>query len=140
MLTIVFYATDGQSAKYRARAIVAESKGNYARCYDVASWDNTPDKCDAVEIMPDVPSWQKDRIMAVFGQVDEVQEQPAPIEDTPARQPMGLMPEKQQQNSAETELKAVHKGGGRWFVMNGEERVSGPHDKAEAMRLASAAA
>lgn len=78
--------------------------------------------------------------MAVFGQVDEVQEQPAPIEDTPARQPMGLMPEKQQQNAAETELKAVHKGGGRWFVMNGEERVSGPHDKAEAMRLASAAA
>lgn len=137
MLTIVFYATNGAAAKARARAIAADTKGHYARCYDVASWENTEDKCDFVEIMPDVPGWQRDRILKVFGPVvpatevpvAEADEQTSAVEiEQPYLKPMGNFPEKEQKT-------AKHRGGGRWFVMAGEEIISGPHDKEEAMRL-----
>jgi hypothetical protein len=135
MLTIVFYASNGAAAKHRAREISAQSKGDYARCYDVSSWDNTPDKCDAVEIMPDVPSWQRDRITKVYGEVQEViMDQEIRAEEL-VRQPMGLMPPKQEE-AVVVQREAKHRGGGRWFVMSGDDIISGPHDKAEAIRLA----
>ena len=133
MLTIVFYATNGSAAKQRARAISAE-KTNHARCYDVAVWDGTPDKCDSVEIMPDVPGWQRARITQVYGEVEEYisdGDQNQPEEEVVFRKPMGLMPPK------ESDKKAVHRGGGRWFVMSGDDIISGPHDKIEATRLAT---
>lgn len=137
MLTIVFYSNNGAAAKQRAREIAAASKGDYARCYDVGAWDNTLDKCDVVEVMPDVPGWQRDRITKVYGQIDEVKESETPDDDSLARKPMGLMPAKPElENPVKAEKKAVHRGGGRWFVMSGEEIISGPHDKAEASKLA----
>ena len=135
MLTIVFYHSEGQAAKARARAISASSKGTYARCYDVTSWEGTRDKCDSVEIMPDVPEWQRERIYSVYGAADE----PPPAEEPPGEV---IDPNRDDDNKVDGdnevvgEKKAVHKGGGRWFVMIGDERISGPHDKAEAIRLA----
>lgn len=142
MLTIVFYNNNGYAAKQRAREIAAKNKGDFARCYDVGAWDNTSDKCDVAEMMPDILSWQRDRIINVFGEkaVDfEFSEEFQEEEQQPARKELGLMPAKEVDPAAEPSgLKAVHKGGGRWFVMNGDERISGPHDKAEAIRLAEA--
>lgn len=139
MLTIVFYATNGQAAKLRAREIAAQSKSDYSRCYDVGVWDGSNDKCDAVDIMPDVSKWQRGRIREVFGEkvrdYEETDQEPQEI-DEPFRKSLGLMPERDDPATEPSGLKAVHKGGGRWFVMNGDERVSGPHDKAEAIRLA----
>lgn len=141
MLTIVFYASNGPAAKHHSREIAAE-KGHYARTYDVAVWDRTADKCDAVEIMPDVLPWQRDRIKQVFGEkvVELSYEEEEVPQPEPIRQQMGLMPAKEYEPQIEeptsNEKKAVHKGGGRWFVMVGDERISGPHDKAEALRLA----
>jgi hypothetical protein len=66
MLTIVFYATDGAAAKLRAREIFA-NKPNLSRLYEVSAWDGRLDQCDAVEIMPDVPGWQRKRIVEVYG-------------------------------------------------------------------------
>ena len=136
MLTIVFYSTDGKAAKQRAREISATSKSDYARCYDVSVWGGTPDKCDSVEIMKDVPGWQRKRITDVYG---EVEEYIAPEGDSievaqevsSAIKSMGLMPAK------ESDKKAVHRGGGRWFVMSGDTVLSGPHDKTEAAKLAA---
>ncbi len=133
MLTIVFYSTNGSAAKLRAREIAA-AKTHYARCYDVASWDGTPDRCDAVEIMPDVPGWQRKRITSVYGEVEEYipgEVAEVEVEIPSAIKQMGLMPPK------ENNKKAVHRGGGRWFVMEGDDIVSGPHDKAEAAKLAA---
>lgn len=163
MLTIVFYSTDSAAAKLRARQIVAE-KPNHARVYDVGVWVESYDQCDAVEIMPDVPQWQRERIMAIYGdKVVDVDQELIEINslvlDHPLleRKPMGLMPAKgisdtagqvpegwnelaaENQKNLDESKKAVHKGGGRWFVMAGEKRLSGPHDKAEAHRLAVAA-
>lgn len=131
MLTIVFYNTNGSAAKTRAREICAVNKGDYARVYDAASWDGSEDKCDAVEIMDDVPKWHRKRIDAVYSDKivdanakEEIQEDTSQIET------------KQEENSS-VEKKAVHRGGGRWFVMDGETIISGPHDKSEAQRLTS---
>lgn len=138
MLTIVFYSTEGAAAKVRGRQIVAQGKGNYARVYDVGTWDGTYDKCDAVEIMPDVQGWQRDRITEVYGEVEEaIAPDQAEIErlEQLARKPLGLMPAKE---TVPVEKKAVHRGGGRWFVMAGDNKIiSGPHEKAEAARLAA---
>lgn len=131
MLTIVFYFEQGKAAKVRAREICAQSKGDYARVYDVGVWDGTPDKCDNVEIMSDVPKWHRKRIMEVYGEPQEVETKP--VDDDLVRQPMGLLPQKEERSSK----RAMHRGAGRWFVMSGEEIVSGPHDKSEATRLAA---
>jgi len=149
MLTIVFYSTNGQVAKYRAREIAAAAKGDYSRCYDVSVWDGTADKCDVAEIMPDVPDWQRSKIKEVFGEkavdYEEVVEQQ--IEGLQSHlKPLGLMPEKPKQEAVEGEgggevigeKKAVHRGGGRWFVTQNDQVISGPHDKAEAKRLCEA--
>lgn len=140
MLTIVFYTNNGAAAKLRSREIAAV-KGNYARVYDAAVWDGSPDKCDAVEIMSDVPGWQRKRIVQVFGEPIEIEH--CEVEHELVRTNMGLMPPKEpaseEPKAGSLEKKAVHKGGGRWFVMTGEERLSGPHDKAEALRIAGEA-
>lgn len=132
MLTIVFYSTNGAAAKIRAREICAQGKLNYARVYDVAVWDGTFDKCDSVEIMDDVPDWHKKRIEAVYGEVEEVIPSKEVEErvSSAALRPLGNFPPK------ENTKRAVHRGGGRWFVMDGEQVISGPHDKAEAQRIA----
>lgn len=130
MLTIVFYATDGAAAKLRTREIAATK--NYARCYDVAMWDGTEDRCDNVEIMPDVPPWQRERIMKVYGEPVEQEEIQEPGQSPEA----DLPPEGSSDPEPVVEKKAVHRGGGRWFVMAGDDIVSGPHDKAEAAKLA----
>lgn len=134
MLTIVFYFSNGAAAKLRSREIAA-LKGNYARVYDAGVWDGAADKCDFVEIMSDVPNWQRKRITEVYGdEVKEVELQEVNSEVL-ERKPMGLMPELQ--NPAALKKEAKHRGGGRWFVMEGENIISGPHDKAEAVRLAT---
>lgn len=141
MLTIVFYTSDSQSAKNRSRQLVAV-KGDYASMIDAGFWSGERMKCDVVEIMPDVSGWQRKRIMAVF---EEEKIKEMYFEDPPAE-------EQQEQalkisgvdinnitGSTSTEViekKAVHRGGGRWFVMAGDQIISGPHEKAEATRLA----
>lgn len=139
MLTIVFYATNGEAAKLRGREIVALGKGNYARVYDVTSWMGSADKCDAVEIMPDVPGWQRKRITDVYGEIEEhiIEGEGEGIETTASGGEIGPA----QTISVDLESKknnkvAKHRGGGRWFVMEGETVISGPHEKAEAQRLA----
>lgn len=134
MLTIVFYTTDGPAAKARSRELAAV-KNDYTRVINAGFWDSTVYvRCDAVEIMPDVPGWQRKRIMEVYS--DKVVE--------PGTTEREVVEEQQSETTEElvisTEKKAVHKGGGRWFVMVGEDKLSGPHDKVEAQRLASEAA
>lgn len=128
MLTIVFYHTDGAAAKLRAREIVARGKGNYARVYDVGSWDGSEDKCDSVEIMPDITNWQRKRITDVYGEVEEhlVSDEEGVVGET-----IEVAGNKVPNNKT-----AKHRGGGRWFVMREDDIVSGPHEKAEAQRLA----
>jgi hypothetical protein len=128
MLTIVFYLTNGEAAKLRGREIVAQGKGNYARVYDVSSWEGNPDKCDSVEIMEDVPPWQRKRITDVYGEPQEqlIDEQHPEPSETITVDP----------NAKKNTKTAKHRGGGRWFVMDGEAVISGPHEKAEAQRLA----
>jgi hypothetical protein len=136
MLTVVFYATNGPTAKARSREIAAV-RGDYARVVDVAVWDGDIIRCDGVEVLPDVPKWQRQRIEQVYGEIKEVSQEPQNQIEALERKSMGLMPEKPElPNPALDEKRAVHKGGGRWFVMQGEERLSGPHDKVEAMKLA----
>jgi hypothetical protein len=139
MLTNIFYTSVGPAAKARSRAIAAV-RGNYARVIDAGFWDGTFSACDAVEVMPDVPKWQRNRITEVYGDeiVRDAEDAEAETEVEIAQKPLGLMPEKQEQKIEKIEKKAVHKGGGRWFVMAGEDRLSGPHDKIEALKLAEA--
>lgn len=130
MLAIVFYTTNGAAAKVRSREICAQVKGNYARCYDAAVWDGSNDKCDEVEIMPDVTGWHRKRIVKVYG--DKV------VDHEVEMQKQEVVNEiVQQEDIIEGTKTAVHRGGGRWFVMDGEQIISGPHDKSEANRLAS---
>jgi len=134
MLTVVFYNSNsgnGARAKLRSREIAATAKGNHASVIDVGFWDGTPVRCDSVEIIPGTPEWQRKRILEVYGDlvVGEQQEEVVEQQEEVVEQPKAA--------DAETlAKKAVHKGGGRWFVMLGEERISGPHDKTEALRLA----
>lgn len=162
MRFIVFYTTNGAAAKVHARTIGA-AKGSSAVVYDAGVWLGDPERCDIAVIMPDVPEWQRDRITNTFGDKvrDNTFEPPVYHENEDESfklptfvQPKTIFPkprtvapiveeekEKESQTeSANTEIgkKAVHKGGGRWFVMQGEDRISGPHDKAEAQQLASA--
>ena len=145
MLTIVFYATNGAAAKQRARAIAAVNKGDFARCYDVGVWDGTHDRCESVEIMADVPDWQRDRISSVFGAIEEQIVDQEEVSDVDDLQQEGISAATEgdasdvaTEGEAEivSEKRAVHRGGGRWFVMSGEDIISGPHDKAEAARIA----
>lgn len=158
---IVFYCTDGAAAKQRAREILAER--HHARVYDVGAWDQTNDHCDAVWIMPDVPEWQVKRIISVYGdkiisgefqpEEKEVAADSGNVVDTASNGDN----EKKEENEGSEQLttteqtdgsenqvehvdpvkRAVHKGGGRWFVMKGNQKVSGPHNKDEAKQLAA---
>src|SRR4051812_46261062 len=116
-LIIVFYSSDSVAAKQRGREIVAQ-KEHHARIYDASVWDGSPDQCDGVMIMPDVLGWQRNRILDVFGDrvmasEDEVPQSEVVSEDQGKVDGDG--------NPAATTTKlAVHRGGGRWFVMNGE--------------------
>lgn len=65
MLTIVFYGKDGEAAKARARSI-AGNKPDRVRIYDAFVWNGQDDACDAVEILPCVPSWRRSLIESVF--------------------------------------------------------------------------
>lgn len=132
MLTIVFYANNGPAAKLRSREIAAVAKLDTARVIDVGFWDGEPTRCDRVEMMPDVPKWQRKRIVAAYGEISQDAELQEPAQEE-QEEPTTIIPEQ----SHGEEKKAVHKGGGRWFVMKGDEKLSGPHDKAEAQRLAS---
>lgn len=136
MLTIVFYATNGAAAKQRARAIAAVNKGDFARCYDVGVWDGTHDRCDSVEIMADVPDWQRDRISSVFGAIEEQIVDQEEVSDVDDQQQEEIAVATEGEAEIVSEKRAVHRGGGRWFVMSGEDIISGPHDKAEAARIA----
>lgn len=148
MLTIVFYATDGAAAKMMARHICAD-KQSLARAYDVAVWDSTPDACDRVVVMPDVQDWQRARIDRVYGdricdpeqQVEEIiQETGLNLNGDGEEQRPAGEPDVDQNPKGDVEVanekKAIHKGGGRWYVMQGDQQLSGPHDKGTAKTLA----
>jgi hypothetical protein len=137
-LVIIFYASDGMAAKQASQEIVA-TKQNHARVYDVAAWNDSHDQCDHVIIMPDVPEWQRVRIEEIFGdkivrdeedhnelKAEEQGEQVDGDGDPPKEK------DPEENNPARKFIK--HQGGGRWFVMLDNERLSGPHSKEEAQR------
>lgn len=66
MLTIVFYGNDGKAAKARGRQLAV--KPNTARVYDAMTWSGQVDPCDAVEIMPCVPSWKRRSIEDAYAE------------------------------------------------------------------------
>lgn len=140
-LVIIFYATEGAEAKQAAQEIVA-TKQNHARVYDVAAWNDSHDQCDHVIIMPDVPEWQRVRIEEIFGdkivrdeqEHTEILEQNESVEQVDGHgDPLKTRePGEEEKNPARKFIK--HQGGGRWFVMLDNERLSGPHTKEEAQR------
>jgi hypothetical protein len=77
MLTIVFYGSEGAAAKARAREI-SKGKPNVARVYDAMTWTDSVDACDAVEILPCVPWWKREKIEALYaGRVVSPKAKPA---------------------------------------------------------------
>ncbi len=86
MLTIVFYGRDSGAAKARARTIAA-NKPNQARVYDALFWGGQNDTCDAVEILPCVPSLRRALIKSVFGEKCLSADQPCTIAQADAVEP-----------------------------------------------------
>ena len=86
--------------------------------------------------MADVPDWQRDRISSVFGAIEEQIVDQEEVSDVDDQQQEEIAVATEGEAEIVSEKRAVHRGGGRWFVMSGEDIISGPHDKAEAARIA----
>lgn len=111
-LTLVFYSTDPAAA----RNIAASIRGGEMRASACDASVFTGAEPDAAAIvMPDVPAWRRKQIEAAYGLPSEIT---APAPSVPA-------------------VTVKHRGFGKWFLMRGDEVVSGPHSKDEAQRLAA---
>jgi|APCry1669192522_1035417.scaffolds.fasta_scaffold02312_2 hypothetical protein len=107
--TILFYSEDGPAAK--ARAAEMRDKDKIVRpIHSVVVSELL--HCDAFEFMPDVPADERDRIAALFGVT--VSTGPSTIEKVMI---------------GADEYRAQHRGKGRWYVMRGDEIISGPYAK-----------
>lgn len=119
-LTIIYCGENGEAGKALAASLRTGEQsiviGDAATFYGVADpW------ASAVIIMPDVSGWHRGRLEKAYG----------------AKVVKSAIPVAQPQAATSGALRAVHKGFGKWFVMDGDRKVSGPHAKDEAQRLAA---
>jgi hypothetical protein len=111
--TLLFYGSDALAATGRSAEL---RKQGEIVMVTAASAFMGQESCTRVEIMPDVHGWQRDRIIEAFGD----------------RVSWPLVKRYPGESSA---LTFKHRGRGRFFVMRGEEIVSGPHTREEAEAL-----
>lgn len=129
--TLIYCGPDGDAGRVLAEKYRAD--GERAMLRDAATFNHDKESCERIVIMPDVSTWQRDRLVAAYGagmKIDivicgneRVATVPGPNTTTVKVQ---LPP-----------LTAKHRGRGKFYVMRGDEIVSGPHTKAEAQRLAA---
>lgn len=111
MLHVIFYETDGEFAKAHARSLKAA--GHRVKILQVDVWDGETVTGDVVTIRPDVQGWKAASVLSMHE---------------------GLC-QNVERSKTELQLAAKHRGRGKFYVMRGDEIVSGPHTKDEAMRL-----
>lgn len=120
---LIYCGPDGNAG--RGLAVTLRKNGDRVMLRDAATFNQDVEHCNKIVIMPDVGQWSKDRLVASYG-ADFKTEIVLHGKTVFGR------------DAAETEtLIAKHRGRGRWFVMRGDEIVSGPHTKDEAQRLAA---
>lgn len=118
-MKLLFYGTDGAAGK--ARALELRKGPPKMGCRLVhAEACREAEECDDIEFMPDVPSFERARINALFGKTARPSPEAAAIKANPLGLKVGLGP------------------GGRIYIRNGREMHSGPFDTVEAAEAALA--
>jgi len=111
-IALIFFGEDGQAAKQRAAELRNGLTDAFVR--QATAFIGEAEKADRVVIMPDVPRGEAERIAKVYG--EKVDGAPAPALICTNDKPSG-------------EYRAQHRGKGRWYVMRGDEIISGPYEK-----------
>ena len=115
-LAIIFCGNDTDAAKAFAASL--RNGENSVTLADAYSFNRNEEDGHAY-IMPDVPGWHRDRIAAAYPISSDVPPTKANREPFPAA---ALMTVK-------------HRGRGKFYIMRGQDIISGPHTKDEAKRL-----
>ncbi len=134
---LIFFAHDAEAAKAVAAKIRDTTDPAFLR--DVSAFDGSDDPCDRVIIMPDVSEYMRGKINAVYGskvdksvagiiEIKEAQEQSATIAGSGEVSTVVVNAD----TYAVPEKQIKHRGHGRFYVMRGDDILSGPHTKAEA--------
>jgi hypothetical protein len=110
---ILIFCEDGEAGKALAETLRTETTTAQLRDASGVDLHFRIEDCDNVVIMPDVAGWKRRVLERVYDGFVL-----APVGSPGART-------------------IRHKGFGRWFVMDGEREISGPHTKEEAERLAA---
>lgn len=129
--TIFFYGSseDGNKAKELVLAERKEHNNAYSR--DASTFDGEKEKeITDVVIMPSVRPHHRAQVLAAYG--DIVRDQAEAVAEEFREGDEGKSQKQQEDNGK----KAVHRGGGKWYVMRDEEKISGPHTREEAEELA----
>lgn len=129
----IYCGEDGTSAKQLAASL---RTGDTRVTLNAAnSFTGIADpRCDQAIVTADVAAWMRDRIETAYGHLAKAEHPQQPqaagetfqAESSLAFKDASLFP-----------FTARHKGFGRWYVMRGEETISGPHTKDVAQGLAA---
>lgn len=133
--TIVYYSTNSALAKEVAAA--ERKAGRIGQTRDATTfYTGDFDPADSVIVLPDVARHHANKIRAAYG--DRVRDYD-PIEvvvETDPPDGTRHVTENVVTGKSPTRI-AVHRGNGKWYVMDGENEISGPHHKEEAKSLAA---
>jgi hypothetical protein len=129
--TTVIYCFDNNSGKVLADTI-RDDYNSVLLCNASAFSTKEIEKCERVVIMPDVQARFRDLIEASYqgkiwpAVVSSPKTITAPIEIQKPEEPTQV---------GVSKLRAKHCGHGKFYVMRGDEIISGPHTNDEALRL-----
>lgn len=136
--TVFFYSSslDGELAKHMALTERKNLRAGLPR--DATSFDGDKIKeATRVVVLPSVSKHHRDKIVATYGDLVLDYDEAAVTPQNPVSGGDDDDPNNPA-NKAKAGVKtAVHRGGGKWYVMIGDEKVSGPHEKEEAEELAA---
>lgn len=134
-LILIFHANDGDDAK---RIAAARRNGvNHVMVRDIREYrfNEAPERCSKATFTDGVSTSARNDIERHYRQHYERQLEAVAVRRE--RQDFAPEPEKPPTfEQADTRLTYKHLTQGRWYVMRGKERVSGPHSKTEAKQLA----
>lgn len=134
MLTAFVYETEGAAAKDAAAVERARDKTRRAIALQVDGWDGETPRADRVEFMPDVQEWKRTALEAKVSVASKT-EAPARLPETTEE---SFRRDMTSQAAGEPAGKrAVHRGNGSYYVMDGDQVISGPFDKERAQQEAA---
>lgn len=115
---VLIFCADGEAGKVLAETLRNDTTTAQLRDAGGVDLHFHIEHCDNVVIMPGVVRWKREILQRVYEGF---------VLETLSAQAVA--------NCGPSPRTLKHKGFGRWFVMNGDQELSGPHTKDEAERL-----